>query len=216
MSMKRTTTRRWRQSVAFCKENRRLFPFAGLFVAGVALGVLVYATAADRVTADWNSLLRISAVTGGFRAGMQALWSTCFSTVVLLAALYLLGLWACGAPFVLLVPLFHGLGLGLTEAHYYAMGPRGVLAVAAVILPGGLLTAAVLVMAGAESLRLSAGLTRQLLPRPKTDTRRPGPVAGLWGAFRLYSLRFLLFLVAAFGAGIVEVLLRTVLGRLLL
>ncbi len=215
MGMKRTTTRRWRQSVAFCKENRRLFPFAGLFALGVALGVLVYVTAADRITADWDSLLRVSAVTGGFRSGMQALWSACFSTICLLAALYLLGLWACGAPFVLLVPLFHGLGLGLTEAHYYAMGPRGVLAVAAVILPGALLTAAVLVMAGAESLRLSAGLTRQLLPRPKTEPRRSAPDTGLWGAFRLYSLRFLLFLTAAFGAGIVEVLLRTVLGRLL-
>ena len=163
----------------------------------------------------------MSAVSGGFAAGMQALWSACFSTVVLLGVLYLLGLWACGAPFVLLVPLFYGLGLGLTEAYYYAMGRDGVVAVAAVILPGGLLTAAVLVMAGAESLRLSAGLSRQLLPRPAVPAGPPSARRwereddGLWNAFRLYSLRFLLFLAAALGAAMAEVLLRTVLGGLL-
>lgn len=219
--MKRTNSRRLRQSVQFCKENRRLFPFVGLFLLGVVLGVVVYITAADRVTADWDSLLRVSAVSGGFSAGMQALWSACFSTVLLLAVLYLLGLWACGAPFVLLVPLFYGLGLGLTEAHYYAMGRTGVVAVAAVILPCGLLTATVLVMAGAESLRLSAGLSRQLLPRPVESVapararQRTAKETGLWGTFRLYSLRFLLFLAAAFGTALAEVLLRTVFGGLL-
>lgn len=219
--MKRTNSRRWKQSVQFCKENRRLFPFAGLFLLGVMLGVTVYVTAGHRVTADWDSLLRVSAVSGSVSAGMQALWSACFSTVVLLAALYLLGLWACGAPFVLLVPLFYGLGLGLTEAHYYAMGRAGVVAVAAVILPCGLLTAMVLVMAGAESLRLSAELSRQLLPKstspanPFSTRQRVERDTGLWGAFRLYSLRFLLFLVAAFGAALIEVLLRMALGGLL-
>ena len=42
--MKRTNSRRLRQSVQFCKDNRRLFPFAGLFVLGVALGVAGYVT----------------------------------------------------------------------------------------------------------------------------------------------------------------------------
>ena len=90
----------------------------------------------------------------------------------LLAALYLLGLWACGAPFILLVPLFHGLGLGLTEAYYYAKGAPGVATVAALVMPVGLLSAAVLAMAGAESLRLSTRLSRQLLPGGTGDGGR--------------------------------------------
>lgn len=214
--MKRTTTRHLRESVHFCKENRRLFPFMGLFLTGVALGVLVYITASDRVAADWDVLLRVAPVAGSFREGMQALWSAGFSTLLLLAALYLLGLWACGAPFVLLIPLFYGLGLGLTEAHYYAMGAPGVLAVAVVILPCGLLTAAVLVMAGAESMRLSVALSRQLLPPAQPDSpRRRGGGNGMWSAFRLYSLRFLLFLAGGVGAALVEVLLRMIGGTLL-
>ena len=52
----------------------------------------------------------------------------------------------------------------------------------------------------AESLRLSSGLSRQLLPG--------GAEEGLWSHFRLYSLRFLLFLLAAVGVAFLEVLLR--------
>lgn len=209
--MKRTSTRRRREMMAFFRDNRRLFPFVGLFLVGVAVGVAVYVTAAGQITADWDALLRVEGVTGGLRQGLQTLWSSCFSAVVLLCVLYLLGLWACGAPFVLFVGLFHGLGLGLTEAYYYAMGRPGVLAVAAVILPHGLLNAAVLVMAGAEALRLSTRLSRQLLPMPVGTE----PKSGLWSEFRLYSLRFLLFLVGALAAGLLDVLLRTLLRGVL-
>lgn len=209
--MKRTTTRRRREMAAFYRENRRLFPFVGLFLLGVLLGVVVYITAGRQTTAAWGDLLRVSGIQGGLREGAQALWGSCFSTVLLLLLLYVLGLWACGAPFVLFVPLFHGLGLGLTLAYYYAMGWAGVGAVVTVIAPSGLLTAALLITAGAESLRLSTELSQQLLPAKNAV----GAKEGLWPAFRLYSLRFLLFLVAAMAVGLVDVLLRTVLHALL-
>ncbi len=207
--MKRTNSRRRRESVQFFKDNRRLFPFAGTVLLGVLLGVVTYLTAGSHITADWDSLLQVAPVGGSFGAGMTALWGACFSTVLLLGVLYLLGLWACGAPFILLVPLFHGMGLGLTEAHYYALGGRGIAAVATVIMPAGLLTATVLVMACAESLRLCTALSGQLLTR-ETET-----APSLRGAFRLYSLRFLLFLVGAVGAGLIEILLKTAFGSLL-
>ena len=205
--MKRTTTRRKREIKHFCTENRRLFPFVGLFVAGVALGVCVYLTLTDP-GGRLDTLLRVPAVAGNGAAILQALGGRLFSAVLLLGGLYLLGLWACGAPFVLLVPLLYGLGLGLTEAHYYAMGQRGVVAVAAILLPYGLFTATVLVTAAAESLRLSAALSRQLLPGSERGE-------GLWPGFRLYTLRFLLFLAAAAVVGGIDVLLRCVLGGLL-
>ena len=52
-----------------------------------------------------------------------------------LASLFLLGLWGCGAPFILAVPLLHGIGLGLTEAYYYSRGWGGVAMVAAAVMP---------------------------------------------------------------------------------
>lgn len=195
--MKRTTTRRRREMQHFVTDNRRLFPFAVLFLAGVGVGVAVYLTAADAFP---DRLLTLSPVGEGAAGWFGAWGEACFSTVVLLGILYLLGLWACGVPFILLVPLFHGVGLGLTEAYYYHTGLGGVLTVAALVMPMGLLSAAVLAAACAESLRLSACLSRQLLPN--------GADGGLWGNFRLYSLRFLLFLAAALGVAVIEVLLR--------
>ncbi len=209
--MKRTTTRRRREMIAFLRDNRRLFPFMGVFLVGVAVGVAVYTAAPQETAAGWGEMLRVSPVEGGLRQGLFALWGSCFSTVALLGALYLLGLWACGVPFVLAVPLFYGLGLGLTEAYYYAMGRQGVAAVAAVILPIGLLNAAVLVMAGAQAMRMSTRLSRQLLPVSVGGD----PSGGLWTDFRLYSLRFLLCLVGAMAVGLLDVLLRTLCSGIL-
>lgn len=197
--MKRTTTRRKREIQHFVTDNRRLFPFAALFLAGVGVGVAVYLTAGHDLPSD---LLTLAPVDAGVTGWMHALGESCFSTVVLLGMLYLLGLWACGVPFILLVPLFHGVGLGLTEAHYYSTGMGGVTTVATLVMPIGLLSAAVLAAACAESLRLSTCLSRQLLPG--------GAEGGLWSGFRLYSLRFLLFLAAAVGVAVIEVLLRRI------
>ncbi len=212
--MKRTTTRRRRAMTDFLAGNRRLFPFVGLFLLGAAIGVIAYMTVAPHITRDWGSLLRVSGVTGGLKNGLGALSGAVFSELLLLAALFLLGLWPCGAPFVLLAPLLQGIGLGLTEAYYYSLGRTGVAAVAAVILPHGLLCAAVLTMAGAESLRLSLQLSRQLLPAEPAALADAAPGA-LWPRFRLYCLRFLLFLALALATGLVNVLLRTVFAGLL-
>ncbi len=203
--MKRTTTRRRRETRAFIADNRRLFPFAGLFLLGVLIGVLVF-TAADGDT-DFGGLLRLPTVETGWRGLLTALWESVFSAVLLLGALFLLGLSPCGAPFSLLVPLFYGLGLGMTEAYYYSLGGQGVLTAAVLVMPNGLLTAAVLVMAGVESLRLSVGISRQLLPAASCG--------GLWPSFRLYCLRFLLFLLAAVAVGLLDILFRVLFAGVL-
>ena len=201
--MKRTTTRKQRELKLFCRNNRRLFPFVGLFLGGVIIGVTIFVTARPD-EALLHTLISPTPVGAGLSGWLSALWNSCFSTWLLIGALYLLGLWACGAPFILMVPLFHGLGLGLCEAYYYAKGPAGVTTVIALVMPIGLLTAVALTMAGAESLRLSTRLSRQLLPDSEGD---------LWSHFRLYSLRFLLFAGATLLIGGADVVLRTVLNH---
>lgn len=198
--MKRTTTRRKREMQHFLTDNRRLFPFVVLFLAGAGLGVGAYITAADALPA---ALTALSPVGEGVRGWLAAMGEACFSTVVLLGVLFLLGLWACGVPFILLVPLFHGVGLGLTEAYYYRTGMGGVALVATLVMPIGLLSGGVLIAACAESVQLSLCLSRRLLPN--------GDTGDLWSRFRLYGLRYLLFLGAALVVALAEVLLRRLL-----
>lgn len=202
--------RRRRAVTDFLRDNRRLFPLTGLLVLGVIGGIAVYlAIAKTAGTAEMGALLHVNAVAGGLKNGLRALGSACFPTALGVLLLFLLGLWSCGAPFVLAVPFVYGLGLGMTEAYYYALGGRGVLAVVTVILPNALLTAAVLIMAGAESLRLCLQISRRLLPAALTGAEEQEPDA-LWQVFRLYCLRFLLFSAAAVAVGVTDVLLRTV------
>ena len=195
--MQRTTTRRRREFQRFITRNRRLFPLAGLFLVGVAGGVAVYTAAAGRIPA---ALMTLSPVPAG--GWWQALGSSCFSSVLWLGALFLLGLWGCGAPFILAVPLIHGWGLGLTEAYYYSHGWGGVALAAAAVMPVGLLTAGVLIAAGVQSLRMSVDICHRLLGDPAEDHRR---------GFRLYCLRYLLFLAAALVVSLLDVLIRGVL-----
>lgn len=192
--MQRTTTRRQRELKRFVTRNRRLFPLAGLFVAGVTIGITVYTAAGAHIP---TALLSLSPVPRD--SWWQALGGSCFSSMLWLVALFLLGLWGCGAPFIMAVPLLHGVGLGLTEAYYYSHGWSGVTTVAAAVMPIGLLTAGVLVAAGVQSLRMSVDIARRLLGESGEDTQR---------AFRLYCLRFLLFLAAALVVSLLDVLLR--------
>ena len=202
--MTRTTTRRRRELNHFIADNRRLFPFVGLFLLGAMVGVAIYVTLLPQ---DLTAVLSLQPIGSGAAGWFHGVWSSLFSTLTMLTALFLLGLWGCGAPFILLIPLFHGLGVGLTEAHYYARGLSGVLTTAGVILPVGLLTGAVLASAGAESLRLSVGVSRRLVSGDSEE--------GLRDPFRLYSLRFLLFLAGAVTVSILDVLLRALWPRLL-
>ena len=117
-----------------------------------------------------------------------------------LLALFLAGLSTYGAPVTVLVPIFFGLGVGLTEAYYYGAGRPGILFVALLVVPRTLIAATALLMGCSESLRMSLLLSGQLLPNAHCG--------GLWLDFRLYCVRFLVFFGLAFAAGVVDVCLR--------
>ena len=197
-----------REAGGFLRENRRLLVFTGLFLGGVVLGIFVYAVSRSLMAGELRTMLEVRALRGGFEEGLSALFSSCFSTVLLLALLFLAGLSACGAPLAAVVPLFYGLGLGLTEGFYYSTGIAGVAVSALLVTPHSLLAAAALVLGSMESVRMSLLFSRQLLPG--------GIMGGLWNDFKAYGLRFLIFLGLGLAAGVVDVLLRLAFSRFFL
>lgn len=199
--MNRTTRGRTSTLAEFIAGNRRLLVFLSLFLLGVLGGAMVFAVSHGSLTRELSLMLDVPAVTEGFKGGISILYSSCFSTMVLLLILFLSGMSTCGAPLTALVPLFFGLGVGLTEAYYYGSGWEGLLFTAVLVVPHSLLAAAALIMGCSESLRLSLLLSEQLLPSA-------AHCGGLWQDFRLYCIRFLLFFALAFGAGVLDVCLR--------
>lgn len=187
----------------FLYVNRRLLIFMALLMVGVCAGIWVFAASYSQMAGELGVMLKLHPLSGGFAGGIAQLFSSCMSLLVMLAVLFLAGLSACGAPVSIVVPVFYGLGLGLTEAYYYASaGTAGIGLVALLVLPHSLLAATALMLGCSESLRMSLLLTRQLLPG--------GALGGLWHDFQLYCLRFLLFVVIAFASGVVDVCLRLV------
>lgn len=194
--MKRTNSFR-----RFFIGNRRLLLFLALLLGGCLVGVLLHNSFRQTLPESLTALLRVQTVSDGLRGGVACMASSCFQTFCLLAILFLSGLSACGAPITFAVPLFWGVGLGMTEAYYYACGGAGVLLVAVLVLPHSLLKAAALLMGCAESLRMSLLLSGQLLPKS-------AHCGGLWQDFRLYALRFAVLLIPLAVSGVLDVLMR--------
>lgn len=192
----------WRQEWRrFVGQNQWLLWLLLLFWAGVLMGCLVFLSAAAPLADVLEPLLAPSAPPVGFFAMLRRTGSSCFLGFLLLLLLFLAGLSVCGAPAALAVPSFFGMGLGLSESYYYAQGGWGVGYTALLLLPHTLLTAAALLMACAESVRLSALLCRQLLPRQSS-------CGGLWPQFRLYLARFLICFALLFVAGVLDTALQ--------
>ncbi|HBT64784.1 MAG TPA: hypothetical protein DEB10_09025 [Ruminococcaceae bacterium] len=188
----------------FLAANRLLVLFSMVFLAGSVLGVMIYALSGSIIGEELGTILEVRAIIGGFRDGVSALFSSIFSTILLLALLFLCGLSACGAPFATVVPLFFGMGLGLTEAYYSATGLHGFIASAILIVPHYLVAATALLFGSMESIRMSLLLSRQLLS--------DGGIGGLWQDFKMYCVRFLAYLIPGFASGIVDVLFRLIFG----
>ena len=179
-----------------------------MFLAGALLGVLIYAVSNAVISGELGTMFEVRTAIDGFKGGISALFSSCFSTILLLALLFLFGLSACGAPFAAVVPLFFGLGLGLTEAYYSAFGIKGLLASALLVVPHCLVSAAALLLGSMESIRMSILFSRQILPN--------GGIGGLWQDFKIYCVRFLVYFCIAFASGVVDVCMRLLFGSLLL
>ena len=199
--MTRTTPDRLKVPISdFIVDNRRLLLFLALFLCGTLSGVMIFIACHEAITHDLSIMLGIGKIEGGFIGGISALFSSILLTLILLALLFLSGLSACGAPVTILVPLFFGLGLGLTEAYYYGVGSVGILFTALFILPHQLIAAVAMLMGCSESLRMTLLISGQLLPSVHCG--------GLWQDFKLYCIRFLIFVGIAFAAGVVDVLVR--------
>ncbi len=192
----------------FLKQNRRLLLLLLLPLIGCISGMVLYSPLSTSLPAEWWSLLPLTPVRADAASVFSQWLSSCFQPLCLLALLFFSGVSACGAPLVVLVPVFWGIGLGLSETYYAQSGMSGWLVLAVVLLPPAIMELVALLMACSEALRLTLLMAVQFLPR----SARCG---GLWQDFRLYCVRFLVLLAFVLGAGALDVILRLLLGGLL-
>ncbi len=192
----------------FLKQNRRLLLLLLLPLIGCISGMVLYSPLSSSLPEEWWALLPLTPVKADVANVFTQWFSSCFQPLCLWVLLFLSGVSACGAPIVLLVPVFWGIGLGFSEAYYVQNGMSGWLVIAVLLLPSAIMELVALLMACSEALRLTLLMAVQLLPR----SARCG---GLWQDFRLYCVRFLVLSAFILGAGALDVILRLLLGGLL-
>ena len=191
----------------FINNNKRLILYLTFLLVGTFFGIFIYISSKSYLQQELSKMVVIRALTGGLQEVLSTLLSSCLSVLVLLLILFMFGLSVYAAPVTFFVPVFFGLGLGMTEAFYYAMGTHGILTTLVLVIPRNLIAATALIMACSESLRFSLLLSNQILP---TGERKE-----LWNDFKLYCTRFLLFLGISLASGAVDICCRLLFGFLI-
>ncbi len=199
----------WRR---FGRKKWRLLLFEGLFLLGVAAGVVAFCAIPATGQASLAALLDVSPMPASLTGMVKALTSACFLPGCLLVCLFVSGLSVCGLPVAVLTPLFYGLGIGLLESLGYARGWQGVAYVLLMVLPSGLLAAVAMAMACSETMRMSLLLTGHMTGHLTAGTTQ----GALRSDFSLYCVRFLIFSLLVLAAGILRVLPRLLCGEWLM
>ena len=195
-------TGEWRRDLKeFGAKNRQLIWLLGLFLAGVEIGCLVFRGASGPLGQVLAPLLALPSPVDGMGDAVRSMIGSCGPALLLLLILFLAGFSACGAPLALAVPPFFGMGVGLSEAYYYARLTDGVRYVALFYMPHALLILIALLIGCSGAVKMSVQLCRQLLPRKSIG-------GDLWREVKMYAARFLLAAGLIFAAGAVDAVLR--------
>lgn len=149
----------------------------------------------------------------GEQSLLETFTSSLSSSALLMLPAFLLGFCAIAQPVIVFLPLFRGLGLGLSMAYLYAAyGWRGVFACLVLILPNAVLSSLAILMACREALRMSALFLSCAFgtgspPADPEGEPVPYPAGGrvdMRLAFRLYLVKFALLLGVAVAASLVD------------
>jgi len=150
----------------YTKKNNLLIVLGLLFVAGMALGVLLLRGAGEETT----SLLE--RVVGGFiarrqQAGLSENFFSAFgSSMLFVLALFVSGFCAIAQPIIVAAPLIRGVGFGFSAASLYARyGAAAAGFVGVLILPGMLISTVAILLCCKQALRLSGAFFYTMRPR---------------------------------------------------
>ena len=173
------------------RSDGRLTLLTALYFAGVFLGVILYgALSGERLDA-------LNDITGSFVYGRlnHTFWETLVNSFsgafLLLTACFWLGFSAAAQPIELLVPVFRGLGAGVSLSGMYgSFGAAGIGMSAVLIIPGAVLSAFALIIAAREALELSGKIFSSVFGRNAAS----GGIGGTID-FRLYITKFAILFV---------------------
>lgn len=170
------------------KKNQKLILLTTVLICGVLLGVLFVKYANNATYLSLQNLAKAHFK----QSEAQSVWLNILSNFgtdcIYISIAFLLGLCLAGEPFLWLLPLVKGLGIGTVSACLYkAYTLRGLEYYALFLLLPNVLSAAVLLFSCNESILFSRDINCSLLKRAD---RFDG-----FNAIKLYMLRYFVLLI---------------------
>lgn len=199
-------TDRLRELARFASQNYRLLLLTVVFFVGVSVGVSLFSPENAKLLGSLQRILENMHTVGSFSAALSELAVSCALPCILLLAMGLSGLSVCGIPAALFCIGVYGCSVGLVEAYLYSAGASGLTITLLLILPRVVVFAIALLIAAAESLRMSTLLGQQVLPN--------GGGTCLWADLKLYGMRYLLCTLLVFVGGLLDIGCRLLFGGL--
>lgn len=168
-------------------ETVSIFVLMAILFAGVLAGVLLYCTADELYYSKFESI-SVSFIKKSFQYSFLQLVVNSFAgTFFLVLVCFFLGFGSIFQPVELIIPLFKGLGLGVSLADmYYSLGFNGLLLSIILIIPNAVISSFALIIACRESVRMSNSI-RKILFGKSLDYNKID--------FRLYITKFVIITV---------------------
>ncbi len=133
-----------------------IFRIMLLMVAGVLIGTLAFSFIKTSTLSDLNLIENDYLSMRENGEYVKILYSSLLNSSMLIVVLFLLGFCAVAQPVSVLVPVYKGMGFGVTIAQIYSEnGVNGFFSAIILILPCALISSYALFIAVRESLRMS-------------------------------------------------------------
>lgn len=178
-----------------------------LFFCGVLYGSLAAATAPREIVGQ------VAGITGGFadKRAEQSLLTTfvnSFGTnIVLLIIIYLLGFSAISQPIELFLPIFYGLGVGISMGVIYKIQLfQGIVYSAVLIVPHTVVALFAIILATREAFLMSNLFLGSAIPKLYGDISLE--------TIKLYTLKFLVLSVIVLVSALADCMLTFLFARL--
>lgn len=149
------------------KEYYRLVLLISLFIAGMLIGAFTFKHGGG----DVSSLLTDMVIKHSAERTSQAAFATFINSLLVNCAFvgiaFTMGMCCIGTPFIGLLPLIKGLGLGVVAGYFYNNDVAGVLYYLLIILPGAVISTVALIISCGESIRMSSEML-QIMSQKKS------------------------------------------------
>lgn len=187
------------------QANGLLIVLTTLFISGLVVGALCVRTAEGEVLGKMTQLFQNYTQVRSQQSMFQNFSNSFIAGAIGILLLYLLGLTAWGAPLILCIPAFEGMGIGMTSGTLYAdYGWPGFGYSALIIVPGALISTIAILLSARESIRYSTDI---FLEHCLLHTSRHQP-------FKNYSIKFLILLLLVAVAATIDMMTIQFLARL--